>query len=108
VKGFKRVYLEPKGRWIWMKEDSMSDEQEQVKIGAGHAQAMFRQGFKELAQALPAFPSAGIQPVEEPGLAGNLTPQEVVAEKGSYEEVLAGYAQRGQQQEQEQEKEVER
>ena len=52
------------------------------KIGAGHVKAMMRQGAKEVAQVLPAFPAHGIQPVEEPGLAGNLTPQEVAKDKG--------------------------
>lgn len=55
----------------------MADE----KIGAGHAKAWIRQGGKEAAQALQAFPD-GIKLVEEPGLVGNLTPQEVVEEKG--------------------------
>lgn len=66
----------------------------QQKIGAGHVNAMIRAGAKELAQMLPAFPTHGIQPVEEPGLAGNLTPQEVANDKG-YEAFLNGYARRG-------------
>jgi hypothetical protein len=82
------------------------------KIGAGHLQAYLRAGLKELAQALPAFPSHGIHPVEEPGLFGNLTPQEIVASKGqeqSYEEMLQGYADRGAQaQERQKEQELER
>jgi hypothetical protein len=59
------------------------------KWGAGHAKAWFRQGNKEIAQALPAFPDS-IRVVEEPGLAGNPTPQEVVKEKGNdpYQEWL--------------------
>jgi hypothetical protein len=65
------------------------------KIGAGHAKAMMRQGAKEIAQALPAFPAHGVQPVEEPGLVGNLTPQEIVQDKGAYETMIAGYAGRG-------------
>ena len=52
-----------------------------AKIGAGHLAAWFRAGFKEVAQALPAFPQS-IRPVEEPGLAGNPTPQEVMNDKG--------------------------
>lgn len=47
------------------------------KIGAGHAAGMFRQGLKEIAQVLPAFPN-GQHIVEEPGVAGNLVPQEVL------------------------------
>ena len=68
------------------------------KIGAGHAKAMMRQGAKEISQVLPAFPAHGIQPVEEPGLVGNLTPQEIVQDKGAYETMLNGYAARGDQQ----------
>lgn len=63
----------------------------QIKFGAGHAAAMFRAGAKELAQALPAFPGHSIQPVEEPGLALNITQLEVNQEKGnamSYEQWL--------------------
>lgn len=50
----------------------MSDES---KIGAGHAAAWARLGLKELTQILPAFPDSTVRPVEEPGLAGNPTPQ---------------------------------
>ncbi len=49
-------------------------------IGQGSLQAWMRAGFKELAQALPAFPDS-IRPVEEPGLVGNLTSQEVYGQK---------------------------
>jgi hypothetical protein len=38
--------------------------------------AALRQGSKELAQALPALPTS-IRPVEEPGMMGNPTPQQV-------------------------------
>jgi hypothetical protein len=69
--------------------------EEQTKIGAGHVKAMLRSGTKELAQILPAFPGQGVQPVEEPGLAGNLTPQEIVHGKSQYESMLDGYAARG-------------
>ena len=75
----------------------MADElekQAKPKIGAGHAQAMFRAGLKELTQVLPAFPDANIRPVEEPGLVGNLTPQEIVHGKSEYDGVLHGYASR--------------
>ena len=77
------------------------------KIGAGHLKAMGRTGAKELAQVLPAFPAHGIQPVEEPGLAGNLTPQEVAKDKGAYETVLGRYSSRGEQ-EQTQNRDMER
>lgn len=72
----------------------MTEEQPR-KLGQGHAAAMLRQGAKELAQILPAFPSGPVQPVEEPGLVGNLTPQEVVQGKGveqGYQAALRGYA----------------
>ncbi len=76
------------------------------KIGAGHLKGMFRAGLKELGQVAPAFPAQGVQPVEEPGIAGNLTPQEVASEKGAYETMLSGYAARGH--EQQQSRELER
>jgi hypothetical protein len=76
-----------------MVEDN-SVQQVQQKIGAGHAQAMLRAGGKELAQGLVAFPDATIRPVEEPGLVGNLTPQEIVHGKSQYETMLSGYAAR--------------
>jgi hypothetical protein len=69
-----------------------------AKIGDGHVNAMARAGLKELTQALPAFPES-VRPVEEPGLVGNLTPQEIVQDKGAYEKMLGGYASRGQEQE---------
>lgn len=75
----------------------MAEEKEQVakpKIGAGHLQAWLRSGAKELTQALPAFPDSNIRPVEEPGLVGNLTPQEIVHGKSEYDQVLHGYASR--------------
>jgi hypothetical protein len=80
---------------------------EKPKIGAGHLEAMLRAGAKELTQVLPAFPGHTVQPVEEPGLTGNLTPQEIVQGKSQYESMLDGYAQRWTGREQ-QEKGVER
>ena len=69
----------------------MSEELERrQKIGAGHVAAMGRAGLKELSQTLQAFPGQGIQPVEEPGLAGNPTPQEVVQSKGRVQDLLDG------------------
>ena len=76
----------------------MSDEKGlQPKIGAGHAQAMFRAGLKELGQALVALPDSNVRPVEEPGLAGNPTPQIVTQEMGAqntYQDMLRSYAAR--------------
>ena len=69
----------------------MSDK---PKIGAGHMEAMLRAGAKELSQALVALPDSNIRPVEEPGLYGNLTPQEVVQGKSEYDKMLGGYADR--------------
>ena len=54
-------------------------EQDQP-IGQGALDASLRLGLKELGQILPAFPES-IQPIEEPGAFGNLTPQEIVAQK---------------------------
>ncbi len=79
------------------------------KIGAGHLAAMGRAGLKELSQALVALPDSNIRPVEEPGLYGNLTPQEIVQGKNEYDKMLSGYAARGQQaQEQEKERGMDR
>jgi len=88
----------------------MADEKEQqkMKIGAGHLAAMGRAGLKELSQALVAFPDNNIRPVEEPGLVGNLTPQEIVHGKTQYESLLAGYASRGAVQQQTRENGIER
>ena len=79
------------------------------KIGAGHLAAMGRAGLKELSQALVALPDSNIRPVEEPGLYGNLTPQEIVAGKSEYDKMLLGYSARGQQaQEHDKGKEIDR
>ena len=69
---------------------------EDRKLGEGHFAAWMRQGFKEIAQALHAFPGQGIHQVEEPGLFGNPTPQIVTNEMGagSYQEMLREAAQR--------------
>ncbi|OWK40997.1 hypothetical protein [Fimbriiglobus ruber] len=75
----------------------MADEADvpHPKFGAGHAQAMLRAGGKELGQALVALPDSTIRPVEEPGMVGNLTPQEIYRDKTAYESALDGYAARG-------------
>ena len=83
-------------------------EGKQPKWGAGHAMGMARAGLKEVAQVLPAFPDSNIRSVEEPGLAGNLTPQEIVHGKNQYESMLSGYASRGVAQEQDRDKGMER
>jgi hypothetical protein len=70
---------------------------ENRKFGEGHFMAWVREGFKELAQALQAFPGQGIHQVEEPGLVGNPTPQMVTHEMGAdrYQELLREASQRG-------------
>ena len=78
------------------------------KIGAGHAKAMMRQGAKEIAQVLPAFPAHGVQPIEEPGLAGNLTHRRrLPRDKGRYESMLGRFSSRDDQ-EQTQNRDLER
>jgi hypothetical protein len=65
-----------------------------AKWGAGHAQGMLRKGFKEIEPVLRAFPDS-IRSPEEPGVFGNLTPQEVQETKGkdsSYQEWLQSRA----------------
>jgi hypothetical protein len=73
--------------------------------------AALRQGAKELAQILPAFPES-VRVVEEPGMMGNPTQYEVNNQVGvgrDIDKMLDAYAARGQQgREQSQEKENER
>jgi hypothetical protein len=69
----------------------MAEKQKKPKLGAGHVAAMGRAGAKELAQALVALPGSTIRPVEEIGLAGNPTPQEVTRRKGAYDRMLRKY-----------------
>lgn len=59
--------------------------------------AWLRQGTKEVAQALPAFPNS-IRPVEEVGMMGNPTQQMVTQQvKGEdFQALLQKYADRGQ------------
>ena len=52
------------------------------KIGEGSLKAAMRQGGKEAGQAVPAFPSSGIQPVNEPGDFWNPTQAEVAQQTG--------------------------
>lgn len=51
-------------------------------IGAGALQAFVRQGFKEVAQVIPAFKDS-VQVVEEPGTVGNPTPRDVDRQKAA-------------------------
>ncbi len=65
-----------------------AEPQRSPKIGEGHLAGMARQGLKELAQALAAFPDSTIRPVEEPGVFGNVTPQ-IATDLMGYATVLA-------------------
>lgn len=70
---------------------------EERKFGEGHFMAWIREGFKEIAQALEAFPGQGIHHVEEAGLVGNPTPQLVTREMGvtGYQDLLREAQERG-------------
>jgi hypothetical protein len=64
--------------------------------------AAMRQGAKEIAQVLPAFPES-VRPVEEAGTLGNPTQAMVTQEIGTvhgFQERLEDYAARGQDREQ--------
>jgi hypothetical protein len=66
----------------------MAEERGGPKIGEGALAAFGRQGLKELAQVLPAFPDS-VRPVEEAGMFGNPTPQIVTKEMGAgYQDML--------------------
>lgn len=57
----------------------MSEQQEETKIGAGHAEAMARLGLQELRGAL--YPESNVAQPSEYGLYGRQTPQEIVDSK---------------------------
>lgn len=57
----------------------MADKHPQPKIGAGHAQAMFRQGLAELRAAL--YPESNVAQPTVYGMVGTKTPGEVMQEK---------------------------
>ncbi len=67
-------------------------EQSGRKLGEGHADAMLRAGFKEIAQALVAFPNGSIHGVEEPGLVGNPTTPMVTKQMGGIEAVTKEFS----------------
>ncbi len=50
---------------------------ENLRIGDGHATGMFRKGFVELGQYLPAFNQAGMTTVEDMGIFPNSTQGEI-------------------------------
>jgi len=57
----------------------MSNENVEPKIGAGHANAMFRQGLAELRAAF--YPESNVAQPAQYGLYGSLTPSEVAEAK---------------------------
>ena len=88
-----REQPDPNKSWLQQRWAAAKQWWQELRIGDGHAAAMGRLGFKELAQALPAFPESTIRPVEEPGVAGNPTPAIVTKEMG-FNQMLEGYANR--------------
>lgn len=74
----------------------MADEEQNTRPAFwAPIKAAGRQGAKELAQILPAFPES-VRPVEEPGTLGNPTPQEITNERkasidSSHEQLLNFY-----------------
>jgi hypothetical protein len=76
----------------------MSKNDDNQKIGAGHASAMFRQGLRELRGAL--YPESNVAQPTEYGIYGTRTPGEVaearrseVREQDEEPSVLAGKVQ---------------
>lgn len=72
----------------------MSDQERTRPSFSAPLWASARQGAKELAQVLPAFPDS-VRPVEEPGLMGNPTQQVVSEQIGTvygYDQMLDRYA----------------
>lgn len=57
----------------------MSKNEDRPKIGAGHAQAMLRQGLAELRSAV--YPGSNVAQPPQYGLYGTKTPGEVMQEK---------------------------
>jgi hypothetical protein len=55
-------------------------EQNEPKIGTGHASAMFRQGLRELRAAL--YPESNVAQPPEVGLYGTRTQAEITNERG--------------------------
>ncbi len=76
------------GEALWHKKTTCAPTEDRCRAHGregGRARAL-----KELSQALVAFPDSTIRPIEEPGLASNLTPQEIVHGKSQYESMLQG------------------
>lgn len=64
----------------------MARDQPDPKIGAGHAEAMFRQGLAELRNAL--YPQSNVAQPAQYGLYGTKTPGEVAESRRSEERDL--------------------
>lgn len=64
----------------------MARDQPDPKIGAGHAEAMFRQGLAELRNAL--YPESNVAQQAQYGLYGTKTPGEVAESRRSEERDL--------------------
>jgi len=88
----------------------MSDEERNSRPSfSAPLWAAARQGSKELAQILPAFPES-VRTVEEPGTMGNPTPQQVTQQmepNSGYDHMLDAYGNRAQER-QDREQEMER
>ena len=72
----------------------MSEQEKSNPSFSSPLWAAARQGMKELAQYLPAFPDSG-RTVEEPGTLGNPTPQMISEQIGTlegYNQMLDAYA----------------
>jgi hypothetical protein len=77
----------------------MSDEETSTRPSfSAPLWAAARQGSKEIAQVLPAFPES-VRTVEEPGTMGNPTPQQVteqMQQPSSFDQMLDAYGSRAQ------------
>ena len=60
----------------------MNEQEADVKIGAGHASAMFRQGLSELRAAL--YTDSNVAQPPQAGMYGTRTQGEVMQERGTY------------------------
>jgi hypothetical protein len=90
IEGMDLWFVNPKhSAWERKGESAMENE---IPSVSAPLLAAARQGAKELAQILPAFPES-VRVVEEPGAMGNPTPQMITEQiEGSYEDKLNSYA----------------
>jgi hypothetical protein len=68
-------------------KESVGEWWKTLKIGKGHAKAMFKLGAHEITNALAALPDSNIRPMEEPGVVFNETKPHIT-EKEDYNAVL--------------------